>query len=525
MPEDVPRTGEDTVPNLVARNRATWPEADAIVTPDGVLTHLGLESASRAVAARLIDAGVEHGTRVGLLAENGTGWAAVAVAVTRIGAVLVPVSTLLREPELTAQLDVAEVEVMVATGVFRGRDMGELATSAARRVGGVTSVLDLAGLTRDVPSDSPAPRTGSTDDRVRSAEARVTSDDPLVILFTSGSRGVPKGIVHSHGNAIRAVRTGLDARRVGPDDRMYLPMPMFWTGGFSVGLCTTLVAGNALLTEAEPEPSTTLEFLADAGATLFRGWPDQAARLAAHPGRSLVDLSGLRDASLPALLPPERRPPPGARPNLLGMTETFGPWCGERLDSDLPAELRGCCGRPFPGVELRVVDPDTGVDVPKGGVGEFWLRGPSLLRGICGRDHDEVFTADGWFRTGDTGRSSEGGHVWLVGRLDDQFKVSGATVYPAEVETALRSLDGVAEAHVAPVRDGGSPRVGALVISSTAPEVLRAELREVLSPFKVPSRWIVTTDRDAVPRGATGKVDMAALEQLLATRSVGVPRG
>jgi acyl-CoA synthetase (AMP-forming)/AMP-acid ligase II len=261
-----------------------------------------------------------------------------------------------------------------------------------------------------------------------------------------------------------------------------------------------LLAGATLLTEAEPEPTTTLRLLARERVTLFRGWPDQAARLAADPAFADADLSSLTDFSLPALLPPDRRPAPGARPNLFGMTETFGPWCGDRLDTDLPPEKWGSCGRPFEGVEVKVAED-----------GELCLRGPNLLRGVCGRTRAEVFTPDGWFRTGDRGRVDEDGYVWFEGRLDDMFKVKGASVYPSEVEVALRSLDGVRQAHVTEV----AAEVGALVVTDAPVEDVSAAVKERLSAFKVPTRWWLTTDASEVPMTATGKVDKAALRALL----------
>ena len=109
-------------------------------------------------------------------------------------------------------------------------------------------------------------------------------------------------------------------------------MPFFWTGGLASGLLSALVAGATLLTEAVPEPERTLDLLERERATLFRGWPDQAARLASHPRFATADLSSLGPGSLAAVLPPAARPRPGARANLFGMTETFGPYCGARLD-------------------------------------------------------------------------------------------------------------------------------------------------------------------------------------------------
>ncbi|HSA52352.1 MAG TPA: fatty acid--CoA ligase family protein, partial [Yinghuangia sp.] len=369
----------------------------------------------------------------------------------------------------------------------------------------------------DLPAN-PAPA-----EVVDALESVVRPADDMTILFTSGSRGTPKGIIHTHGNALRATAATLDDRRVRTGERLYIPMPFFWTGGFSGGLITALLAGATLLTEAEPEPERTIRFLERERATLFRGWPDQAARLAAHPAFGDADLSALRPASLPAVLDPDRRPQPGARPSLFGMTETFGPYCGAPMDRDLPQDKHGSLGRPFAGVEVRVTDPDTGTEVAAGAEGEIRLRGSSLMRGICGRHRSEVFTADGYYRTGDLGVLDADGYLWFRGRLDDMVKVKGATVYPLEVEAALRDVPGVLEAYVTDVTDPTDDAVrhiAALVVAQ--PDVRQPDLvegaRTRLSGFKIPTRWLVTGDPAEVPRSAGGKVDVAAVRRLFTDR-------
>jgi acyl-CoA synthetase (AMP-forming)/AMP-acid ligase II len=137
------------------------------------------------------------------------------------------------------------------------------------------------------------------------------------------------------------------------------------------------------------------------------------------------------------------------------------------------------------------------------------------MRGVCGRAHAEVFADDGWYRTGDLGRLDDDGYLWYLGRIDDMFKVKGATVYPSEVEAALRSIDGVRHAHVAQVEG----EVGALVVSDAAVEEIAVAMKERLSAFKVPSRWLVSPDAEVVPLMVTGKVDKAALRALLAKES------
>jgi acyl-CoA synthetase (AMP-forming)/AMP-acid ligase II len=520
-----------TFPGLLRRNRDEHGPKAALVTEDRSITHAGLDAESRSLAARLVGAGVGKGDRVGLLLPNGIEWAVTAAAVVRIGGVLVPLSTLLRPPELLAQLQVASVTHLVVARSFRGRsyldDLSAVAPGAIAATAGGRRDPQLPSLRRVWPVDElPAlVDEALVDERlvdeaqvheglVDALAATVRPADDLVVLFTSGSRGAPKGTIHTHGGALGAVASGLAARCVGPADRLYIPMPFFWTGGFSGGLLTALVAGATLITEAVPSPERTLELLERERVTLFRGWPDQAARLAAHPRFAEADLSSLGPASLPGVLPPAQRPAPGARANLFGMTETFGPYCGARLDLDLPAEAWGSCGRPFDGVEVRIADP--GPD----GIGEIRVRGPHVMRGICGRTRDATFDADGFYPTGDLGSLDLAGFLRYHGRLDDMVKVKGATVYPAEVEAAIRSVDGVRQAHVTDVPgDDGATEVGALVVSSVPLPDLVAGVRARLSAFKVPTRWVVTSSPGDVPLTATAKVDKPALQALLLARS------
>jgi len=439
--------------------------------------------------------------------------------VMRVGAVLVPLSTLLRPPELRAQLQTAEVSHLVLARTFRGRSYLDDLDAVAPGVVSLTAEgrrhSELPSLQRVWPLDGLSSVVADPE-AVRALEDAVLPTDDLAILFTSGSRSTPKGTIHTHDGALHAVAAGLEARCLGADDRLYIPMPFFWTGGFCMGLLSTLLAGATLVTEAVPEPARTLALLERERVTLFRGWPDQAAALAADPRFGSADLSSLGPGSLPAVLPPDRRPSPGARANLFGMTETCGSYAGGRLDLDLPDNKRGSCGQAFDGIEVRVVDPSSGTAVASGEPGEIRVRGRNVMRAICGRSPEDTFDDDGFYPTGDLGRLDGEGYLWFDGRADDMFKVKGATVYPAEVERAVRAVDGVRQAHVTDVAVGdGAPAVGALVVSARPLDELVPEVRTRLSAFKVPTWWVVTSSTEDVPMTATSKVDKAALQHLL----------
>jgi acyl-CoA synthetase (AMP-forming)/AMP-acid ligase II len=493
----------DTIDRLVRVRAEQHGDKPMVIDPQSRITYAELDETTRVLAAAFIDAGIGKGTRVGLIMPNCAQWVQIAVALTRIGAVLVPLSTLLQPPELVAQLRVASVQVLIAVEEFRGhRYLDDLA--------GVVDGLELPALREVWAPDRPATTGG--DQEADAMAAAVTPSDTLVIMFTSGSSGPPKGVIHSHGNALAAVRSGLAARCIDADSRMYLPMPFFWVGGFGSGVLSALLAGATLVTEEIPRPETTLRLLERERVTLFRGWPDQAEALARQSASVGADLSALRPGSLEALLPADQLAEPGARAKLFGMTESFGPYCGYPADTDMPRSAWGSCGKPFDGIQVRIVDPDTGQPVPAGTVGVIQIRGPHTLRGMCRRSREDLFTPDGYYPTGDLGHLDGDGFMYYHGRSDDMFKVSGATVYPSEVEQALRTTDGVDDAFVTDV----SGAVGAVVIGDTTVDHLLTAARKLLSSFKVPTVWLVVDSDEDIPRGTTGKVDARRLRAMLA---------
>ncbi|MDT5234661.1 MAG: hypothetical protein QOF47_648 [Mycobacterium sp.] len=493
----------DTIDRLVRSRAEEHGDKPMVIDTESRISYAELAETTRALAAAFIEAGVGKGTRVGLIMPNRVQWVQIAVALTRVGAVLVPLSTLLQPPELVAQLRAASVQLLIAVEEFRGhRYLDDL--------DGVANTTELPALRAVWTPEQLTPSSGGA--VVDAMSAAVTPSDALVIMFTSGSSGPPKGVIHSHGNALAAVQSGLTARCIDADTRLYLPMPFFWVGGFGSGVLSALLAGATLVTEEIPRPATTLRLLERERVTLFRGWPDQAEALARQSASVGADLSALLPGSLDALLPPEQRAEPGARAKLFGMTESFGPYCGYPADTDMPRSAWGSCGKPFEGMAVRIVDPDTGERVPTDTIGMIQIRGPHTLRGVCRRSREDLFTRDGYYPTGDLGHLDGDGFMFYHGRSDDMFKVSGATVYPSEVEQALRTIDGVENAFVTEV----SGAVGAVVIGDATLDHLEAAARKLLSSFKVPTVWLLLDSDDAVPRGTTGKVDARRLRAMLA---------
>ncbi|WP_405183206.1 acyl--CoA ligase [Nocardia sp. NBC_01377] len=513
-----------TVDELVRSRAVANAGQPAVIDPTAQLTYAELDTTTEQLAAAFIEAGIAEGTRVGLVMPNGIAWVRIAIALTRIGAVLVPLSTLLKTPELIAQLRVAAVQILVAAEEFRGHRYPDRLRSALALPDDDATILhpELPALQQiwTVEHTEELPVTPEAAAVARSSAATVTAADPLTIMFTSGSRGLPKGVIHSHGNAFGAVRSGLAGRCIDGDTRLYLPMPFFWVGGFGGGVLSALLAGATLVTEEIPRPETTLRLLERERVTLFRGWPDQAEALARRADSIDADLSALRPGSLDALLPANQRARPGTRANLFGMTESFGPYCGYPADTDMPESAFGSCGRAFDGTQVRIADPADGAPAPTGSIGEILLRGPHMLRGMCGRSREDLLTEDGFYRTGDLGRVDEAGFLFYHGRSDDMFKVSGATVYPSEVEKALCGVAGVENAFVTSVDEGRGDQVAAAVVCERAATAarIRAGARDLLSAFKIPTIWLLLESDESIPRGSTGKVDINGLRDLLSRK-------
>ena len=527
-----------TIPALLTHRVHHDGDRDAVVTPDQSITYRDLERESEALACELVGEGVSKGSRVGLLMENGVGWVTLAMAIMRVGGVLVPLSTLLRPSELSMQLRQTSVSHLIMSSGFRGRDyvadLSEIATGYRGPGQPMDRSAELPALRRVWCFEELGHRSSravEVDGRrgvVAELGSVVGPSDDLVIIFTSGSRGLPKGVIHTHGNAVRATAAGLDARCIGPGDRLYIPMPMFWMGGFGGGVLSAIIAGATLLTEAVADPSTTLPFLERERVTLFRGWPDQAERLARHPAFAETDLSTLRPGSLQGVLPEGSRSASGARANLFGMTESCGPYSGYRLDQDLPRAKWGSCGRPLAGVEVRIVDPDSDDPLEVGQAGAIEIRGPNMMRGIVGLSRESVFRADGYYPTGDLGSLDSDGYLYFLGRRDDMFKVRGASVYPSEVEAIIGSLLGVNGVFVTSVEGPAGVAVGVAVQlvdgSGFGIDDLLAATKTQLSAFKVPTVWMILEPGSDVPRMPTGKVDKNAFQTLLWERGTSTSR-
>ena len=544
-----------TADGFVRHLAEEWGDRDLVVLGERRLSYRGLEAESRRLGRALLASGVVRGSRVGLLAPNGPEWLIGWMAAARIGALVVLLNTFHRARELGWALAHCRAEVLLTTDRYLSHDYGSrleqavpgLAEQTREAIAcgthpslreaiacGTHPSLRAVWMWGETASEFPwaasmdglLVRSGETPvERFDNAAGAVDPQDPMVVIYTSGSTAEPKGVVHSHAAVIVHPFNLLQFRNLTASDVLYTPMPLFWVGGLSYTLVSAMHAGATVLFEERFEPGATLDLIERRRATHVIGWPHTAKALVEHPTFAGRDLSSIRGGSFDDLLPTHLRvSDPARRATSLGMTESLGPHSIEPLHVELPEGKEGSFGRSVPGIEHRIVDPDTGAELLAGETGEIWIRGYSLMLGLLGRDRAEVFEPGGWYRTGDSGRLDSDGHLYFEGRMGAVIKAAGTNVAPREVELAIEQHPGVMHAFVVgvPSDDGRGEAVAAAVVAkpdaTLSADDLRAGLRAELAAYKVPRHVAVFADQQELPWLESGKIDLQALRRLLADR-------
>jgi acyl-CoA synthetase (AMP-forming)/AMP-acid ligase II len=525
-----------TVPELLRNCVSRSADAPMIVHGDRKLSYSDIERHSAELAKGLLSRGIGKGGRVAIWMPNGPDWLIAWAAAARIGALVVPLNTFYRPREVGWALAHSDTQCLLSYSRFLNNDhlamleqaIPELASqkSGALRLASHPYLREIfawgdsdrAWCQRgpEALRDAAAQDVAIDDAFLRAVEDCVTPADPMVMIYSSGSTADPKGAVHTHGTVIRHSHNLNQFRDLVPSDRMYSPMPFFWVGGFVYSMLSIMHVGACMLTEDSFEPGETLKFLERERATLLAGWPHYSKAMAEHPSFADRDLSSIRGGNLYEMLPEDMRPPdPELRSNSLGMTETCGPHTMDRMDIEMPEKLRGSFGHSVPGVQHKIVDPETGATLLPEEFGEICVRGYSLMQGLYKIEREDIFDADGFYHTGDGGYFNAEGVLFFNARLGDLIKTGGANVTPREVEVVIEALPAVREAYVVglPDKDRGQLVVAAVVLQSgqdVGAEELRLSVKAELSAYKVPKEFFFYTHEE-LPFTDSGKIDKRGL--------------
>ncbi|MDR7523732.1 MAG: AMP-binding protein [Armatimonadota bacterium] len=520
--------GTETFYDTLARRAAAHPERVAIVDHRARVTYGELRTLVDRVAAGLAALGVEPGDVVTIQLPNWAEFAAVFFACERVGAVANQIGPDYRAREVEYILRFSESRVFVCPASFKGFDYVAMVNELLPRLPDLRSVWVLGGAGRAVPA--------SLDDVLAGAKPlpdlrphAMSANEVMRMAFTSGTTGNPKGVMHSFNTTLSTCRILNEAMAVTEDDvfLIYLPLGLNW--GYLTLLQAIMVGGRAVLLDRF-SARAALELIERERVTFIPSAPASLIAMLNDPDLSRFDLSSLRvvitgGASCPVeTLRAFRARVPGHLIELYGMLET-GFHTFTRLTDD-PEAVTGTIGRPAPGMGLRLIDAH-GRDVPTGAEGEIAAEGPSVHLGYHKNPaaNAELFTPDGWFRTGDLGQQDAAGNVRIVGRLKEMINRGGKKFFPREIEEILYTHPKVLHAAIVGLPD---PRLGERNCLCLIPrpgerpslQELVDYLKDSVATYKLPEELEIF---DEFPFTPTGKIQRHVLVRQVLARRQGAP--
>jgi fatty-acyl-CoA synthase len=534
-----------TASQMLGRAAARFPDRHAIVAADRRISYAEFLAEAERMARGLLAAGVGRDDKVALWLPNRPAWLFVQQACAMIGAVVVALNTRYKAHELAYILGQSDSTTLILTDHLGPVDFLETLGEVLPDLGdGEPGALDLAGfhlLKRViVDADDPYPgclRLGDVHEAggepewqaaLDRARARVTPDDPWTILYTSGTTSSPKGALITHRNAVPHGWYAGEALRITEADRVLHALPMTGTWG---GLCiplSTFSHGACLVVMDTFDAAVALHLMEREGITIWNAVDAMAIAVLDHPdlarrGRSTLRTGGFgmtgggRDGLFEDVL------------RTLGVPQAYQPYGMTELnalcmlhDLDETDESRALPGVwPADGVEVRVVDPETGEDMPVGREGELWFRGRLVTPGYYKKpeETDKCFTPDGWFKTGDLAVRDDEGRTIFKGRLREVLRISHFMVAPAEIEAFIMTHPKVSQAFVIGVPD---PKLNEAAVAYVIPKPgeslsegdVITHCKGKIASYKIPRHVRIVDDVPRTPGPHGDKVQKVKLRDL-----------
>jgi long-chain acyl-CoA synthetase len=501
-----------TIADIIRTHASGRPDVPALELEGRTVTFGELGERARRVAQALRGAGVGEGDRVAFIDKNGAEWFEVTFGLAMLGAVNVSVNWRLAPAEMAQIIADAGAEVVIVGPDFVGH-VEKIEDELDR----VRTIVAIGG-DADADAHDGWIDYGAFVDAADPVDPGVTpvGSDVAFQLYTSGTTGLPKGVMLTNDNFFKGVMGITEQWRFTPDSVNLAMMPMFHIAGAGwsmVGLyhgCRTVVLRDI-------DPGRILQVIPEHRITNAFMVPAVLQFLLMTPGVESTDFSSLRALVYGASPITDKVLVQGMATmgcefiQVYGLTETTGAITqldGVDHDPEHRPELLRSCGRPYPWVEVRIVDAATGSDKPLGEVGELWTRSHQNMAGYWNNPAAtaEALTPDGWFKTGDAGYTDADGFLYLHDRVKDMIVTGGENVYPAEVENVLMQHPGVADVAVIGVPDErwGEAVKAIVVKAADADEAgLIAFAREKLAGYKLPKS---VDFADALPRNPSGKL-------------------
>ena len=522
-PADVPIL-EETIGANFERTAAAHPHVDALVevATGRRWTYSELDDEINTVARGLMAAGLAAGDRIGIWAPNCVEWVLVQFAAAKIGAILVNINPAYRTHELAYVLEQSGLSMLVSATSFKFSDYAAMVAEVRPEASALQQVVFLGTDDWDRLRESAAQISV---EQLAARQAGLSNTDPINIQYTSGTTGFPKGATLSHRNILNNGYFVTGQIRLGPGDRLCIPVPFYHCFGMVMGNLGCTTHGATIVIPAPGfDPGLTLDAIESQRCTGVYGVPTMFIAMQNHADFAARDLSSLRTGIMAgAVCPVEVMKRCIEDMHMAevaiayGMTETSPVSCQTLIDDDLERRTASI-GRAHPHVEIKIVDPDTGETVDRGEPGEFCTRGYSVMLGYW-READKTAQAidsDGWMHTGDLAVMRPDGYCNVVGRIKDMIIRGGENIYPREIEEFLYTHPDVEDAQVIGVPDDtyGEEVCAWIRMKANREPLDAAALRNFasgrLAHYKIP-RYVHLVDE--FPMTVTGKirkVDMRA---------------
>ncbi len=530
----------DTLGSIVDRVAARYPKQEAMVCGEERITYETLLDRVDSMASALLKMGVRRGDKVAVWMSNIPEWVYTHFACVKIGAPVIPLNTRYKVHELEYILRQSDSTTLFMMDRFLKIDFipmiyevcpelkecnpGELRCEKLPLLKRVIVVgeqsypgmLDYKGML-----ESGKNHAGSAE--LRKSQEAVVPEDVYIIPFTSGTTGFPKGVVTTHHQYIRVVSAFGGRFQMTEKDRILVVSPFYHNMGNMTGMTLGACHGACILPMESFDPGEALRLIDEEVVTNFTGSPTMYIMMLDHPDFPKRDTGGIKSAIIGGA---------DVSPDLVrtiiekmsikdlisgyGMTENTGISTFTRR-GDPPELVANTCGKLiFDDCELKIVDPDTGAEVPPGTQGEIRTRGWYVMKEYYKQPEEtaKAFDSNGWFHTGDLGIMDENGYIKITGRLKDMFITGGVNAYPAEIESFLMTHPKVAMVAVAGVPDRRMGEVAMAFIklkegeTATAEEII-AYAREKMANYKAP-KYVKFVDD--FPMTATGKIQKFVLK-------------
>ncbi len=523
------------------------PDHTACVFPQsGVCWSYGqLNQHVQQIARALLARGIERGDHVAIWSTNVAEWMVMQLATARIGAVLVTINPAYRPFELEYVLKQSDAAMLVLIDRFKSSDyfamLREVVPEVDRQTPETLKSDRFAKLRHVVAIRGQAPRgvwswqdfaaegQRVPADAVRQREQQIEARQPINIQYTSGTTGFPKAAMLTHRNLLMNAFYVGACQRIGPNDRMCVPVPFYHCFGCVMGTLCAVVQGATMIVPAEYfQPQATLDAIEQHRATVIYGVPTMFIAQLQHSSFDQHDLSSLRTGIMagspcPIEVMREVIDRMGAREITIAYGQTEASPVITQTRTDDPIEVRvETVGRPLPGVEVKIIDPQTGVTLPVGKQGELCARGHVVMLGYY-KDPEATAKAidrEGWLHTGDLAVCREDGNYRITGRIKEMVIRGGENIYPREIEEFFFLQPEIEQAAVVGVPDPKYVEELCAWIklkpgATLSEEELRARCREKLAHYKVP-RYICFVDD--FPQTVTGKIQKFKIREQMIER-------